>query len=426
MNTVTSKGITVVKHFSTTIIVGAGQAGLAMSRELTVRNIDHCLLERGRIGQSWRDRRWKSLRLQTPNWANGLPAVADPDPDPDGFLLASAFAERLDRYAGLISAPAQEGCEVFAAQVHERGFELATNRGEFVCEALVVATGACASPLVPPIAKTLQDNLLQLTASNYQRPEKLPEGGVLVVGASASGVQIATELQASDRQVILATGNHLRLPRSYRGRDIEWWLEAIGSLDERFDEVDDLLRVRQTPSPQLTGWPQKVDIGALQDRGVEIVGRLTGVRDDVLLFSGGIAHVCMVADLKLSRLCRRIDDWAASNLPSAVFPPAEALKPTPVPQDPRLKLDLNSGEIRTIVWATGYRPDYSWLRLPVFDKHRGQLDHHGGVVTSAPGLYVLGLPFQRRRRSALISGAGPDAHDIAEHLVAGLRSRLAA
>ncbi|MEM6354232.1 MAG: hypothetical protein AAF844_00930 [Pseudomonadota bacterium] len=206
---------------------------------------------------------------------------------------------------------------------------------------------------------------------------------MLVVGASASGVQIAAEIQASGRAVILAAGNHLRLPRRYRGRDIEWWLDTICALDEGIEAVDDLDRVRSTPSPQLTGQGYDVDLGALQALGIEITGRLCQVRDGCALFSGGLGPLVQSADLKLARLCRRIDDWAAEHLPGASLPAAERPAPTPIPTAPRRELDLTTGGMGTVIWATGYRPDFSWLGLLVFDQ-RERLRHLGGVAIGQP------------------------------------------
>lgn len=396
-----------------------------MSRELTQRGIDHLVLERGQAGDAWRSRPWESLRLQTPNWANTLPGAPAAGQDPDGFLVARDFAGQLQTYATQINAPIVEHCEVLSAKARNPGFELLTTCGTFHCDALVIATGACAKAKVPRTSADVPKSVDQLTAAQYRRPGNLRDGGVLVVGASASGVQIASELQASGREVTLAVSNHLRLPRQYRGRDIEWWLDLIGSLDERIEEVDDPVRVRNTPSPQISGQPHDVNLAALMTRGVDIVGRLTMVREGRALFSGGLSHVCDAADLKLLRLRQRIDAWAAECLRSAVFPAPEPLEPTPVPVTPRLDIDLNTGEIETIVWATGFEPDFSWLHLPVFDR-RGRIAQDRGVVGAYPGLYVLGLPFLRRRRSALISGAGADANDLAEHLSAARRHRIAA
>ncbi|MEO1724701.1 MAG: NAD(P)/FAD-dependent oxidoreductase [Pseudomonadota bacterium] len=408
-----------------TIIVGAGQAGLAMSRTLTERGIEHLVLERGRVAESWRRRPWECLRLLTPNWANGLPGMPYRGDEPHGFMPPGELIQRLDSYADLIAAPVHEQTEVLHATATESGFALSTSEGPYRARNLIVASGACAEPVIPPLAAALPRRIVQLSAASYHRAADLPEGGVLVVGASASGVQIAAEIQASGRPVILAAGNHLRLPRTYRGRDIEWWLDTIGALDEGIEAVDDLDRVRSTPSPQLTGQGHDVDLGALQARGIEITGRLCQMRDGRALFSGGLDPLVQSADLKLARLCRRIDECAAEHLPGASLPAAGRPAPTPIPTAPRLELDLTTGEIGTVIWATGYRPDFSWLCLPVFDR-RQRLRHLGGVAIGQPGLYVLGLPFLRRRRSALISGAGGDASALALHLETRLRQSAAA
>jgi len=243
----------------------------------------------------------------------------------------------------------------------------------------------------------------------------LPEGGVLVVGASATGVQLADEIHRSGRPVTLSVGEHVRLPRSYRGRDVLWWMEASGVWNERYDAIDDLDRARRLPSPQLVGTPERttLDLNVLADHGVELVGRWATVRDDTALFSGGLANQCALADLKMERLLDRFDAWALENGDIDAAPP-ERFPPTRVPESSRLELDLTSGEIRTVIWATGFRPDYSWLDLPVLDR-KGRLRHDGGVV-DAPGLYAIGLPVLRRRKSTFIVGAEDDARDVVAHL----------
>ena len=239
-----------------------------------------------------------------------------------------------------------------------------------------------------------------------------------MVGASATGVQLADEIHRSGRPVTLATGEHVRMPRLYRGRDIFWWMEGAGVLDQRYDEVDDLVRARNVPSPQLVGTPQRVtlDLNTLLERGVRIVGRLGGIADGVAQFSGSLANLCKLADLKLNRLLDTFDAWADTiGLDGEVGPP-HRFAPTTAAASPTLSLDLRRGEIGTVVWACGYRPDYSWLHLPVLDR-RGRVIHDGGVVSGAPGVYLLGTPFLRRRRSSFISGADHDSADLADHLV---------
>jgi putative flavoprotein involved in K+ transport len=233
------------------------------------------------------------------------------------------------------------------------------------------------------------------------------------VGASATGVQLAQEIQASGRPVVLSVGEHVRLPRMYRGRDVMWWMAASGVADERYDQLEDLERARRLPSPQLVGTAARtpLDLNALADAGVQMAGRFAAVRDGRALFSGGLANQVALADLKMRRLLGRFDEWARDTRLEA--PPPDDIPPARVPP-PRLELDLRSGEIRTILWATGYQPDYRWLDVPVVD-HKGRLVHDGGVA-AAPGLYALGLPLLRRRKSTFIHGAEDDARDVVSHL----------
>jgi putative flavoprotein involved in K+ transport len=243
-----------------------------------------------------------------------------------------------------------------------------------------------------------------------------------VVGAAATGVQLAAEIRRSGRPVTLSVGEHVRLPRTYRGHDVLWWMDASGVWDERYDEVDDLTRARSLPSPQLVGTPERatLDLNVLTALGVELVGRWANVRDGRAQFSGGLRNTFSLADLKMRRLLTTFDEWARAHGHDADGPP-EDLPPTAVPGSPRLQLDLTSGEIRTVVWATGYRPDYSWLDVPVLDE-KGRLRHDGGVVDS-PGLYALGLPVLRRRKSTFLHGIEDDARDVVDHLVAHLAVR---
>ncbi len=408
----------------TTVIVGAGQAGLAMSRELSCRNVDHLVIDRGTVANAWRTDRWESLRLLTPNWANALPGDPDRSSEPDGYMPVSELVARFDAYARQIDAPVQGDTEVLRASGTDGGFLVDTSQGPFRCRTLVMATGACARPNVPAIADAVPSGIFQTTPSTYKRPGDLPEGGVLVVGASASGVQLAREIHASGRPVTLAVSWHIRLPRTYRGRDIEWWLDAIGVLDERYDEVEDLERARHTPSPQLIGGPESVDLNALQDLGIEIVGRLMDIRNGVALFSGSLANVCASADLKMNRFLDTIDAWIADRGLENELPPPHRPASTRLPDVPALGRNLRDRRFRSIVWATGYRPDFSWVDLPVFDG-RWRLCHEGGIV-KAPGLYVMGLTFMRQRKSHQISGVGDDARDLAAHLVNHLDNRRAA
>jgi putative flavoprotein involved in K+ transport len=257
----------------------------------------------------------------------------------------------------------------------------------------------------------------------YRNPDQLENAGVLVVGASASGIQIADEVQRSGRPVTLAVGEHVRVPRVYRGKDIQWWMDAAGVLDERYDQVEDLARARNVASLQLAGYPDRrtIDLNALSSLSVKLVGRLAGISDGKAQFSGSLRNVCALADLKMNRLLGTLDEWATAHGFDDEVPAAQRFEPTEVEASPQLLLDLTRGQIKTIVWATGFRPDYSWLHVPVLDR-KGRVRHDGGVVES-PGMYLIGTPFLRRRKSTLIDGAGDDARDLSAHLASYLGSR---
>jgi putative flavoprotein involved in K+ transport len=406
---------------TTTVIIGAGHCGLAMSHCLTARSIDHVVLERGQVANSWRTQRWDSLRLLTPNWMTRLPGYAYLGADPDGYLTARQVTAMLEDYAEESAAPVLSGTTVTSVRGAGRGYVVRTDRGTWQAPTVVLACGAATVPAVPALAWLVPAGITCVTPAGYRNPGELPQGGVLVVGASASGIQLADELHRSGRPVTLAVGEHVRMPRTYRGRDILWWLDAAGVLDERYDEVDDLVRARNLPSMQLVGSPGRtLDLNALSSAGVRLVGRLAGIQNEIAQFSGSLPNVCTLADLKLARLLDTIDAWAGAA--------GERFAPTIMPTAP-LGLDLRSGEFSTIVWATGYRPDLSWLDVPVLDR-RGRIIHDGGVTT-CPGLYLIGMPFLRRRKSSLIDGAADDAAELTTHLaghldaLAGHRARRA-
>jgi putative flavoprotein involved in K+ transport len=404
----------------TTVVIGAGHAGLAMSRCLGERSIDHVVLERGEVANTWRTERWDSLRLLTPNWQSRLPGYSYLGSDPDGFRTMPEVVAFMEGYARTIAAPVQTHTQVTSLRQTDAGYRVGTDRGDWHAGAVVIASGACNAPCVPRLAEAVPPAIRMLTPTRYRNPDQLEPGGVLVVGASASGIQLADEIHRSGRPVTLAVGEHIRAPRVYRGRDIQWWMDAAGVLDQRYDEVDDIARARKVPSLQLVGAPGRtLDLNALSDIGVRLGGRLAGIADGKLQLSGSLANHCALSDLKMGRLLDSIDRWASANgLDPDVLPP-HRFAPTRVPEAPPLVLDLGRAGIRTIVWATGFRPDYGWLEVPVLDR-KGQVRHDGGVVAS-PGLYLMGMPFLRRRKSALIDGAGDDARDLSDHLAAYLR-----
>jgi len=397
-------------------VIGAGHAGLAASRVLAERSIDHVVLERGDVANSWRRERWDSLRLLTPNWQSRLPGHAYDGSDPDGYMTAGEVAAFITRYAALSQAPVRSNTAVTSLTADGDGYRLMTSQGELRSRCVVIASGACNLPSVPALRAAVPPSIAQFTTFDYRKPGDLPEGGVLVVGPSATGLQLASEIHLSGRPVTLSVGEHVRLPRTYRGRDVLWWMDRSGVWNQRYDEIDDLTRARRLPSPQLVGTPERatLDLNAIGAMGIQIVGRLSTVRDGRALFSGGLRNLFALADLKMNRLLDTFDAWAATHARDADIGAPERFEPTRVPESSPWQLDLRDGRIRSVVWATGYRPDYRWLHVPVLDD-KGHLRHDGGVVES-PGLYALGLPVLRRRKSTFIHGSEDDARDVIGHL----------
>lgn len=408
-----------------TIVVGGSQAGLAMSRCLAERGVEHVVLERGRIGERWRSERWRSLRLLTPNWQSRLPGYRYTGDDPHGYMTKDELVGYLEGYARSFGAPVEEGTAVLAlATDGEGGYRVTTDRGEWAARRVVIATGDSDRPALPRFAAALPPAIHQVVTTRYQAPDDLPPGGVLVVGASATGVQLAEEIHRSGRPVTLAVGRHTRLPRRYRGRDILFWLDALGILDERADQVHDLAASLRQPSFQLVGRPDHatLDLDVLQRLGVRLVGTALDFEAGRLELCDDLAASTLKADAKLGRLLARIDAFVERAGLDAEVDPIESIAPVrPAPAPP--SLDLAAEGIATVLWATGYRRDYGWLKVPVLDR-AGDIRHQGGV-TPAPGLYVLGMRFQTRRNSSFLDGVGNDARELAAHLDASRRRRAA-
>ncbi|MGY1602176.1 flavin-containing monooxygenase [Geodermatophilus sp. SYSU D00815] len=390
-------------------VLGAGQAGLAVSRLLTDAGVDHVVLDRGRPAERWRTRPWASLRLLTPNWMSRLPGWSYRGDDPSGFLRAREVVSYLAGYAASFDAPVVSGAELESVRPGAGGYAVATTAGAWTARAVVVATGWCDRPAVPSLAAGLDGRVAQETAATYVDPGALPDGGVLVVGASASGVQLADELAAAGRRVLLAVGSHTRLPRTHRGMDVLWWLSSAGLLDRRVR-----VRVRPAPGPaesslQLAGRPDRrdVDLPSLQSRGVELAGRLVAADGTRVTFADDLAATTAAADERLARLLRRVDAYAhAVGLDDEVDPAPSGLPTARVDAAPR-SLDLAAAGIGSVVWATGYRRAYPWLHVPVLDT-AGEIRHLAGA-TAAPGLHVVGTPRQTRRTSTFLDGVRHDA-----------------
>ncbi len=407
--------------YTDTVIIGGGQAGLAMSRCLWERGVKHVVLERGKIGERWRSERWDSLQLLTPNWQSRLPHWHYQGDDPDGYMTTPEFIEHLENYAHSFNAPVHDGTTVLAVETLTRGsYRVSTDRGVWTARNVVIATGHCDVPWVPPVASGLADDLFQIVPSDYRNPGQLPAGNVLVIGASATGVQLAEELAKAGRQVTLAVGRHSRLPRRYRGRDILWWIDTMGGFMAPADPADEA----SFPAPQLVGAPdnRSIDVALLQERGVRLTGKLIDAAGHQVRFDDGLAETVRNADQQLMATLAKIDEFSTVMGLDDKVGPKEVVAPTELRPTPT-ELDLRAEGISTVLWATGYRRSYPWLKVPVLDQ-RGEIRHRGGV-TEEPGLYVLGLRFQRRKNSNFIDGVGNDAAELTQHLLKRRASRAA-
>ena len=398
-----------------TVIVGAGQAGLALSRWLTSAGHDHVLLERGRLGERWRSERWDSLALLTPEWANRLPGMSRPR-DPHAFRTAGQFVADLERYAASFAAPVRERTAVLRVEREAGGeFEIRTDRGDWWSRNVVVASGDCSVPLVPWFAASAPQDIEQLHAAHYRSPQQLPDGGVLVVGSGPSGHQIAHELAAAGRPVVFSVSGHARIPRRYRGRDIWAWLGDTGHLSRTIDDMPHDPRKRAAAALPLDGRDggRSLDLGTLAGAGVTIAGRLEGFTGDHALFGDGLLTAVAQADARLRRLLERIDAHIAARPDAHAFPPAEPVAPLPIGAGPAA-IDLTSEPTRTIVWATGFRRHYPWLHVAGAGTD-GDVEHDRGV-TRVAGLYVLGQRWQHRMISHQIGGVGDDARHLAARI----------
>lgn len=409
-----------MKH-TDTVIIGGGQAGLAVSRCLIERNIDNVVLERGRIGERWRSERWDSLRLLSPNWMARLPHYRYQGDDPDGFMTMPEFIRYLDGYAESFEAPVHTGTSVeLVERLDTSRFIVRTNHGSWNASNVVIATGFCDVPRVPSFASGVSDEIVQITPPKYRRPNQLPAGNVVVVGASSTGLQIADELLRAGRSVTVSVGTHVRLPRRYRGRDILHWMVAMGAFTAEANPTDE----RLSPPPQLVGTPDNrdLDLAVLLDHGARLVGRTLSAAGNWLEFGDDLAECVSRADDGMVQLLAKIDEYIAANVNDDV-PVAEPIRRVTIGLAPR-EIDLKAEGISSIVWATGYERSYPWLKVPVVDE-RGEICHFRGI-TPVPGVYVVGMRFQSSKGSNLIDGVGADAEAIAAHLATRTDDRRAA
>ncbi len=393
------------------VVIGAGQAGLATSYWLSQRSIDHVILEAGRAAESWRTRRWDSFHLVTPNWTLQLPGMAYAGPAPDGFLTRTEVVDYFTRYVDRFEPPIVEATRVIGVDAVDDDYLFTVADSDPIrCRQVVVATGAFQRPHIPPAAATIPASVQQLHTTEYRNPDSLETGAVLVLGSGQSGCQIAEELQRSGREVFLFIGSCGWVPRRYRGHDIHWWLKTAGMYEDTPDKLA-TPAAKFACNPQVTGADggRDLNIHTLAADKVVLVGRWLGSHDGCLDFDPAVAELVAKADEVWPKMRSSLDAFAAQR---DVEAPAED-GPTYEPLTPRAVTHLQAGRsgIRVIIWATGYRPDFGWIHLPVFAEDGYPRDSWG--VSEARGLYFIGLHWLHKRKSGLIYGVGEDVDHVA-------------
>jgi len=397
-----------------TLVVGAGQAGVAMSEHLSKCGVPHLVVERHGIAERWRSERWDSLVANGPAWHDRFPGMEFPGVDPDAFVHKEKVADYFVAYAERFSAPVRCGVEV--NEVHRNvgrsGFRVKTSDGVIEASNVVAATGAFQRPIMPALVPG-NAVLMQIHSSVYKNPDQLPDGAVLVVGAGSSGVQIAEELLLSGKRVYLSVGPHDRPPRAYRQRDYCWWLGVLGKWDAQAKKPG---TEHVTISVSGARGGHTIDFRQLAGQGITLLGRTESYKDGVVFFAVDLAQNLARGDANYMSLLDEADAYVARNgLELPEEPDARNIGPDPeCVTDPVLELNLAEAGISSIVWATGYTADYSWLKVDAFDEN-GKPKHQRGVSTE-PGIYFLGLPWQSRRASSFIWGVWHDAKYLADHI----------
>jgi putative flavoprotein involved in K+ transport len=397
-----------------TLVIGAGQAGVAMSEHLSNLDVPHLVLERNRIAECWRTARWDSLVANGPAWHDRFPGLEFDDVNPDAFVPKERVAAYFEAYAKKFNAPIRTGVEVLKVQrnVGRPGFTIETSAGVIEANRVVSATGPFQRPVIPPIAPKYE-HISQIHSAEYRNPQQLPEGAVLVVGAGSSGVQIADELQRAGKQVYLSVGAHDRPPRSYRKRDFCWWLGVLGLWDAEAMKPG---TEHVTIAVSGAHGGQTVDFRALAHQGITLLGMTKSFNDTLVTFQPDLADNIARGDENYRELLDAADAYIARNgLDLPPEPAARTILPDPqCLSNPLLALDLAAAGITTIIWATGFATDYSWLQVNAFDD-KGKPQHQRGV-SSEPGVYFVGLPWLSRRGSTFIWGVWHDAKHIAGHI----------
>ena len=412
------------------VIIGAGQGGLATSHQLTAHGIEHVVLERGRIGEAWRSARWDSFRLVTPNWMTQLPGKAYDGPEPDGFMPGGDFVAWLEDYARSFGAPVRGGVDVERVTRSGAGFRLHTSAGTIECENVVVATATYQSATIPLLAGEFPTDVRQLHVSQYRNPGPIEPGAVLVVGSGQSGCQIADELRRHGRRVFLSTGRVGRLLRRYRGRDGIAWQHDMGLLDRTPDRLESPdLRFRGDPHLTGEGGGRTLNLHRFAQEGVTLLGRLDAVEGRTLRFGDDLAANLSFADDYAAEFCASIDAFVEARglvVPDADLRNSDFGGPLRAPAPATVTtLDLDASGIRTVVWATGFRYDFSWVEVPgCLDAYGYPLQRRG--VSGTPGLFFIGLNWLHKRKSGIIFGVGEDAEylgDVIARRVGASRSR---
>ncbi len=403
------------------VIVGGGQAGLAASVCLSKLNIDHLVLEKDEVGGSWRHQRWDSFYMNTPNWTLNLPGQDYDGADPDGFMNRDEFVDLLEGYAKRFAVPLRLGVEVTRTSPTGTGWTLETSDGPLTAQALIIATSTYQAPSIPAVAKNLSPDIVSLSAADYRTPDMLPPGKALVVGSAQSGMQIVEDLHAAGRDVFLSVGEAGRVPRRYRGRDLNYWYDKTGLMDRKASDLADPRR-KFGGQPQIAAW-HTISLQGFHRNGIRLLGRVDGIDGTMLRLRQDLRENIAAADRHSEKFCRDVDTYIERN--GLSFPADEGDDPIHAPLDDLEQvpepgtLDLASEGLSSVIWATGFRYDYSWIEADVTDEVDYPVTERG--ETTAAGLYFLGLNFLHTRKSGIVYGVGADAKHVADRIGIYLR-----